>query len=144
MGQLSDTLRERGYRLTLQRELILTALEAVPGHIAVEDVYERVHAQFKQVNISTVYRTLELLEQEGLLTHTHFHDRVAKWHRAEEAKHHHLICERCDAEQDLDLAILQPLANELTDRFGFTPNLTHFAIMGLCRRCQEMSAKPVE
>src|SRR5437867_2276554 len=144
MGQLSDTLRERGHVITMQREVILDALETVPGHIAVEDVYERVHAQFKQVNISTIYRTLELLEQEGLLTHTHFHDRIAKWHRAEEAQHNHLICERCGAEQDLDLAVLGPLASDLHDRFGFTPNLTHFSIMGLCRRCQEMSAKPVE
>jgi Fur family ferric uptake transcriptional regulator len=143
MGRLSETLRDRGYRLTLQRELILDALEAVSGHIAVEDVYERVHAQFKQVNISTVYRTLELLEQEGLLTHTHFHDRVAKWHRAEEARHHHLICERCGAEQNLDLSLLAPLANQLETQFAFKPNLTHFAIMGLCQRCQEAAA-PIE
>ena len=137
MGQFSATLRERGYRLTLQRELILDALEAISGHISVEDVYQRVHFRFPQVNVSTVYRTLELLEQEGLVAHTHFHDGVAKWHRAEEARHQHLVCERCGAEQDLDLAVVEPLARDLRAQYGFEPNFAHFAIVGLCRLCRE-------
>lgn len=135
MGQLSATLKQRGVRLTLQREIILDALELIPGHISVEDVYGRVHARFPQVNVSTVYRTLELLEQEGLLSHTHFHDGVAKWHRTEEAHHQHLVCQRCGAVADLDLNLVAPLAGDLQDRYGFQADFTHFAIVGLCRIC---------
>jgi len=143
MGQLSTVLRSRGYRLTLQRELIIDALEAIDGHISVEDVYQRVHGRFPQVNVSTVYRTLELLEQEGLVTHTHFHDGVVMWHRSEDAHHQHLICERCGSEQDLDLRFVAPLASSLEAQYGFTPNFSHFAIVGLCRVCQEVEeAKP--
>jgi Fur family transcriptional regulator, ferric uptake regulator len=142
MGQLSTTLRDRGHRLTLQREIILDALESISGHIAVDDVYQRVHARFPQVNVSTVYRTLELLEQEGLVTHTHIHDGVAKWHRAEEAQHQHLVCERCGAEQDLDLALLKPLEDELRERYGFAAHFSHFAIIGVCRACQQAAARP--
>jgi Fur family ferric uptake transcriptional regulator len=142
MGQLSATLRERGHRLTLQREIILDALEAISGHIAVDDVYQRIHAQFPQVNVSTVYRTLELLEQEGLVSHTHIHDGVAKWHRAEEAQHQHLVCERCGAEFDLDLGILAPLEHELKERYGFAPHFSHFAIIGLCSACQQLQEPP--
>jgi Fur family ferric uptake transcriptional regulator len=138
MGQLSATLRERGHRLTLQREIILDALESINGHIAVDDVFQRIHARFPQVNVSTVYRTLELLEQEGLVTHTHIHDGVAKWHRADEAQHQHLVCERCGFELDLDLSILAPLDRELRERYGFAPHFSHFAIIGLCKACQEI------
>jgi Fur family ferric uptake transcriptional regulator len=136
MGELSGALRERGYRVTLQREIILDALEGISGHISVEDVYQRIHDRFPQVNVSTVYRTLELLEQEGLVTHTHFHDGVAKWHRAEDAHHQHLVCERCGIEQDLDLTVVEPLARDLQSHYGFAPNFAHFAIVGLCRACQ--------
>lgn len=137
MGQLSGTLRERGYRLTVQRGVILDAIEATSGHIAVEDLYRQVHARFPEVNVSTIYRTMELLEQEGLVTHIHFHDGVAKWHRAEEARHQHLVCERCGSETELDLDVVAPLAREIRDRYGFAANLTHFAIIGVCRACQE-------
>ena len=95
MGQLSTVLRERGFRLTLQRELILDAVESRHGHISADELYVEIHARFPQVNISTVYRTLELLEEEGLLSHTHFHDGISRWHHEEESHHQHLICERC-------------------------------------------------
>jgi Fur family ferric uptake transcriptional regulator len=140
MGQLSGTLRDRGYRLTVQRGIILDTIEAIDGHIAVDDVYKRVHARFPEVNVSTIYRTMELLEQEGLVTHIHFHDGVAKWHRAEEARHQHLVCERCGAEIELDLDVVEPLSREIRERYGFAANLTHFAIIGVCRTCQEREA----
>jgi Fur family ferric uptake transcriptional regulator len=141
MGHLSATLRDRGYRLTVQRGLILDAIEGISGHIAVEDVYRRVHSQFPEVNVSTIYRTMELLEQEGLVTHIHFHDGVAKWHRAEEARHQHLVCEKCGAETELDIDVVAPLTREIRERYGFAANLTHFAIIGVCKACQERAAR---
>jgi Fur family ferric uptake transcriptional regulator len=137
VGQLSQALRERGWRLTLQREIILDTLEAMSGHIAVEDVYRRIHPRFPQVNISTIYRTLELLEQSGLIAHTHFHDGAAKWHRTEEAHHQHLVCERCGLEIDLEVTLIEPLARILLDRYDFAANFEHFAIVGVCRNCQQ-------
>ncbi len=135
MGQLSATLRERGYRVTLQREIILEAMESLSGHISAEDVHARVRDRFPQVNVSTVYRTLELLEQVGLVTHTHFDDGVARWHRAEAGLHQHLVCRGCGREEELDMEVVQPLAAELRARYGFQADLAHFAIVGLCREC---------
>ena len=100
-----------------------------------DDVYRRVHARFPQVNMSTIYRTMVLLEHEGLVAHIHFHEGVAKWHRAEEARHQHLVCERCGSEAELDLALVAPLAAEIRGRYGFEANLTHFAIVGVCAAC---------
>ncbi len=137
MGQLSATLRERGHRLTLQRGIILDTIESISGHISVDDIYRQVHARFPEVNVSTIYRTMELLEQEELVTHIHFHDGVAKWHRAEEARHQHLVCERCGSETELDLEIVAPLAKDIEECYGFRANLTHFAIIGVCRECLE-------
>lgn len=134
-SRLSAALRQRGYRVTLQRAIILEALESLPGHVSVEDIYSRVRASFPQVNISTVYRTLELMEEAGLAVHTHFDDGVAKWHRAEEGAHQHLVCRRCGRELELALEVVEPLAEELRTRYGFQPDMAHFAIVGLCREC---------
>lgn len=135
MGELSTVLRERGFRLTLQRELILDAVEARHGHISADDLYAEIHRRFPQVNISTVYRTLELLEEEGLLSHTHFHDGISRWHREAESHHQHLICERCGWEGELALELVEPLSAELQRRYGFVTHPIHFAIVGLCRNC---------
>ena len=99
MGQLVQTLKERGHRLTPQRQLILDAIEAAEGHISAEWVHSKVAAQFPQVNISTVYRTLELLQNMGLVTHTHFDDGIAIYHLAEDSHHQHMVCRGCGAER---------------------------------------------
>jgi Fur family ferric uptake transcriptional regulator len=128
-------LRQRGMRMTPQRQLILEAVEAIDGHIAAESVHARVAARFPQVNISTVYRTLDLLQDLGLLTHTHFDDGIAQYHRTDQGVHQHLICRGCDLEQELDLAVLEPLGEEIRRRHGFEVDLAHFALIGLCREC---------
>ena|SRR5438034_5709011 len=132
---LVEMLRERGLRMTPQRQLILEAVQAMQGHISVEAVHARVAARFPQVNISTVYRTLELLQDLGLVTHTHFDDGVAQYHRADEGLHQHLVCRGCGSEQELDLEVLRPLGKELRRRYGFEADLAHFALVGMCRRC---------
>jgi Fur family ferric uptake transcriptional regulator len=103
--------------------------------VSVDQVYQQVVQVFPDVNISTVYRTLEVLEELGLVRHTHFHDGVAQFERTDEAPHHHMVCTRCGADWELDLDLLQPLAVELKHRYGFEADLAHSAIVGLCRGC---------
>jgi Fur family ferric uptake transcriptional regulator len=135
MGQLVQTLKERGHRLTPQRQLILEAIEAAEGHVSAETVHGRVAAQFPQVNISTVYRTLELLQNLGLVTHTHFDDGIAIYHLAEDSHHQHMVCRRCGAEREIEIDELGPLDRHLRARYGFHADLAHFAIIGLCAEC---------
>lgn len=135
MGQLVQTLKERGHRLTPQRQLILDAIEAADGHISAEAVHSRVAAQFPQVNISTVYRTLELLQDLDLVTHTHFDDGVALYHLAKDSHHQHMVCRRCGSEREIDVAELAPLDQHLRERYGFQADLAHFALIGTCRDC---------
>src|ERR1051326_6223612 len=79
-------LKQRGLRMTPQRQLILDAVASARGHISVDHVYQQVISQFPDVNGKTVYRTLEVLEELGLVRHTHFHDGVAQYQRTDEAR----------------------------------------------------------
>jgi len=121
--------------MTPQRQLILDAVASMHGHVSADQVYQHVVGVFPDVNISTVYRTLEVLEELGVVRHTHFHDDVAQYERTDEAQHHHMVCSRCGSHFELDLAVLQPLADELKLRYGFQADLAHSAIVGLCRAC---------
>jgi Fur family ferric uptake transcriptional regulator len=135
MGQLVQTLKERGHRLTPQRQLILEAIEAAEGHVSAETVHARVAAQFPQVNISTVYRTLELLQNLGLVTHTHFDDGIALYHLSEDSHHQHMVCRQCGAEREIDVDELAPLDRHLRAQYRFRADLAHFAIIGICGSC---------
>jgi len=134
-SELKVALRQRGMRMTPQRQLILDAVVQMRGHVSADQVYQQVVRVFPDVNISTVYRTLEVLEDLGVVRHTHFHDGVAQYERTDAARHHHMVCSRCGADAELDLAVLQPLADDLKRRYGFEADLAHSAIVGLCRAC---------
>ncbi len=141
--ELQGALKGRGLRMTPQRQLILDAVVSMPGHLSVDAVHQRVVEKFPNVNISTVYRTLDLLQELGLVTHTHFDDGVAQYHLADEGAHQHLVCRECGSEEELDIAVLDPLADKLRNSYGFEPDLAHFAIVGLCRECQAREAAPI-
>ncbi len=135
--ELRTALKERGWRMTPQRMLILEAIASTRGHISVDDVYRQVSADHPDVNVSTVYRTLDLLEELGFVRHTHFHGDPAQYQRTDEPPHQHLVCSRCGRDQELDLSVLQPLQDDLRRRYGFVADLTHTAIVGVCRSCSE-------
>ena len=135
MASMVQALKEQGHRLTPQRQLILEAIETSEGHVSAESIHAKVAARFPQVNISTVYRTLELLQDLGMVRHTHFDDGIAQYHLASEAQHQHMVCRRCGDERELDVRVLDPLDRHLRERYGFVADLAHFAIVGLCARC---------
>jgi len=133
--ELKLALKQRGLRMTPQRQLVLDAVASMHGHLSAEQVYQHVVRVFPDVNISTVYRTLEVLEELGVVRHTHFHDDVALYERTDTSPHHHMVCSRCGSDFELDLDVLQPLADELKRRYGFEADLAHSAIVGQCRAC---------
>jgi Fur family transcriptional regulator, ferric uptake regulator len=128
-------LRERGYRITPQREAILSEVLGTDGHITPQDVARRVQRRLPAVNASTVYRTLALLEEVGVVRHAHL-ERGAEYHRTEDPRHVHLTCSRCGAEDDLSVGEVASLERVIGRHRGFAPDLTHFAISGLCARCR--------
>jgi Fur family ferric uptake transcriptional regulator len=133
---LQGALRKQGLRMTPQRRLIAEAVASLDSPITAERVHRYVVLQFPDVHLTTVYRTLETLEEVGLLRHTHIHGGVAHYHLADQPVHQHLVCEGCGGEEELDPEVLEPLASELRMQYGFIAALGHTAIVGRCRNCQ--------
>src|ERR1700734_3751587 len=111
-------LRARGYRATPQRQLVLEAL-ATLRHATPEDVGARVNQAARGVNTSTIYRTLELLEQLGMVTHTHLGHGAPRYHLAAEAEHVHLVCSECGRVTQVGPDAVQALVTALADHHGF-------------------------
>jgi Fur family ferric uptake transcriptional regulator len=130
----SHELREKGLRLTPQRELVLQAVRAL-GHATPEEVAERVKESHPGINLSTVYRNLETLENVGLVQHTHLGHGGATYHAAEELTHLHLVCGECGSVGDAPIESAASFVNELLDNYGFKTDVTHFAIYGRCAQC---------
>ena len=140
MSQLEDIvgkLSELGYRLTPQRLMVLSAIESSDDHISAEEIYAHVVAKYSYVNISTVYRTLELLKRLGLVTETDLGEGRVRYHPADKGHHHHLVCTECGAIIDLDESVLTPLKSILLREYGFSADLRHLAILGRCVNCQK-------
>lgn len=132
-------LRAAGLRLTPQRQAIVAEVMRTRGHINPAEVARRVQASMPGVNASTVYRTLSMLEDVGVLSHSHL-ERGPEYHRAGEAGHVHLTCSGCGVQDDLSLAEARSLERLIGRHHGFRPDLTHFAISGLCASCQADTA----
>ena len=129
-------LREKGYRLTPQRELVLSAVDRL-GHATPDEVLSAVHEQSPAVNISTVYRTLELLEKLGLVRHTHLTDRAPTYHSTTTPQHVHLVCRGCREVIDARPEEFDELARRLLDERGFEADIGHLTVFGRCARCRD-------
>jgi Fur family ferric uptake transcriptional regulator len=127
-------LRQRGYRLTPQRQLVLEAVGALE-HATPEGILAEVRRTASGVNISTVYRTLELLEELGLVSHAHLGHGAPTYHLADRHDHMHLVCRDCDSVTEAGVELAAPLREGLRERFGFETDMKHFAIFGRCEDC---------
>jgi Fur family ferric uptake transcriptional regulator len=121
--------------MTPQRRAIVAEIMRTQGHISPTALARRVQGDMPGVNASTIYRTLALLEEVGVLAHAHL-ESGAEYHKAEEAGHVHLTCSNCGAEDDLSMKEAQALVRVIGRHRGFQPDLTHFAISGLCADCR--------
>jgi Fur family ferric uptake transcriptional regulator len=131
-------LREKGYRLTPQRELVLRAVERL-GHATPDEVLKEVHAEASAVNISTIYRNLELLEELGLVRHSHITDRAPTYHTTSQPQHVHLVCRSCHRIIDATPQDIQPLTDALLAQHGFSTDIGHLTVFGTCQECSAAS-----
>jgi Fur family ferric uptake transcriptional regulator len=127
-------LRGRGFRMTPQRRAIVAEVMATSGHISPTAVAREVQRRVPGVNASTVYRTMELLETVGVLSHAHL-EAGAEYHRRADSQHVHLVCSRCGADDSLSLQEASRLRRLIARHRGFQPDFSHFAISGLCATC---------
>jgi len=121
--------------MTPQRQAIVAEIMRTKGHISPTALARKVQSGMPGVNASTIYRTLSLLEEAGVLAHAHL-ESGAEYHRTEDAGHVHLTCSNCGAEDDLSIDEADALVRLIERHHGFEPDLTHFAIGGLCADCR--------
>jgi len=130
-------LRERGLRLTPQREMILAVLHEREGLTTPEEIFEQVRTKTRAVDISTVYRTLDLLQELGIVSR--IDDPSDGQHRYEllglHGPHLHLVCRSCGEVQGLDVSFAEAFAQRLEAEHGFWADLGHLNIEGVCRVC---------
>ena len=130
LEQAIDALRERGMRLSTARRLVLEALFAADGPVSAIHL-----ATALQVDESSVYRNLEVLERHGLVRHVHLGHGPGLYLLANRPPVQYLYCEECTAVTAVGPDELEPIRELIRERFGHHPDFTHFAIVGRCSRC---------
>jgi Fur family transcriptional regulator, ferric uptake regulator len=131
----TNTLRQKGMKLTPQRRLILDAVHNANTHLTAEDIITSVQARLPEVHKSTVYRTLELLERTGCVYQSELEGQVV-YHHADEGHHHHLVCTECGKVVECEEHLFEPVERSLAEKHGFSAALRHLVISGLCRQCR--------
>lgn len=131
---LATRLRSRGMRMTPQRRYVLAAVEQL-GHATPEQIGEAVPG----VDITTVYRTLEVLEEIGLIRHTHLGHGAPSFRPADD-RHVHVVCHACGRVSDAPETLADELADRLRAEQGFVLDRSHFTVFGQCRECSEQKA----
>jgi Fur family ferric uptake transcriptional regulator len=132
---LATRLHSLGYRLTPQRQLVLQAVERL-GHATPDEILAEVQQHASAVNVSTVYRNLEVLEQLGLVRHAHLSDRAPTYHSVTDHEHFHLVCRNCQKVVSVDPDVVGPLAERLREEHGFVLDVGHLAVFGNCVECE--------
>ena len=135
-----DELRSRGMRWTPQRRALIELLRDRNGHITVTELLELRRERDPETTPSTVYRTLDVLEEIGLVRHSHGPDGREEFHIAPTAEHGHAVCQECGSVVELDEADVSDFEANLVRR-GFHVDLSHLSVGGLCADCETAAAR---
>jgi Fe2+ or Zn2+ uptake regulation protein len=134
-----DQLRDAGIRLTPQRALVLDVVYHSEGHLTADEVYDQVRAQSPYVDLSTVYRNLVFLRQQGLIGELRLEGQPARFEAVRSGnEHHHAVCTNCGAMLEVEHADLASLEATLLDKYGFHLEPVHLTLSGLCQACASM------
>lgn len=129
-------IRAGGGRVTMARRLVVEELVATDHHLTAEDLARAIGRRAPEIHLSTVYRTLEALEQAHVVDHVHLGHGRATYHLAD-SRHHHLVCEDCGVVVELPPDALDVLERQVAADHGFRLRAQHFALVGRCRACVE-------
>lgn len=134
-------VRKAGKRLSTARRLVLEALFAAEGPVSATHL-----AHTLELDESSVYRNLEVLERHGLIRHVHLGHSPGLYVLVRDHDVEYLYCERCTKVTVVAPEQLDPIRQQLKDRFGYQARFTHFALVGLCEPCvaRSGSAQPDE
>lgn len=135
--EVAGRLRQEGHRITPQRLAVLEIIAECGQHLTAEEIYAGIQARHPYMNIATVYRTLQWLQQVGLVAPLLVGGEPIRYeYGAGVHQHHHLICLRCGQEIQIGDEMLDKLKGQLLERYGFDAQLQHLGLTGYCDTCR--------
>lgn len=140
-NQLRNRLHARGLRWTPQRRLLIDVLDQIEGHVTGSDLVEACREVDPGTTPSTVYRTLDVLEELGVVSHSHGHDGREEYHIRPVGTHGHLVCDRCGSSWDLVEAEADALVRSVREHRAFEVDLGHLTVVGRCAACAAATAE---
>ena len=136
-----QALRQLGHRITPQREMIVEAIVHSDRHLTADEIFAQVRQRTQVINIATVYRTLEVLVQRGLVSRVDLQDGQWVYTPNSHGPHIHLVCRLCGGTLDAEYRLIAPLIADLQAQYGFAADAQHLSIPGLCQACQKEEVK---
>lgn len=131
-----ERLRRGGQRWTPQRRVLIEVLSQADGHVTGAELVERCRSIDPTTTPSTVYRTLDVLEELGFVSHTHGADGREEYHVLPDAEHGHLYCVVCGSRWEIPAAEARSLVRGLERDRGFAVDVHHLSIAGTCAACR--------
>ena len=137
--RLQDALRSAGRRLTPQRRLILQVLEESDGHLDADALYDRVKARDPDVSLATVYRTLAVLREIGLVEEHRLGEDHGHYEAVRQEPHYHFTCLRCGKVIEFDTPLMAQVERELYEQEGVRATSTYLHVSGYCAQCRDIA-----
>jgi len=135
LAQVFERLQRVGQRLTPQRMAIVEHLVQSADHVTADDIHTLARERYPYLNLSTVYRTLEMLRDSGIVSETDLGDGRRQFALLSEDLHHHAICLACGGVINIDDWFFEGIRAQLRTEHGFEARIDHIAIFGVCREC---------
>ena len=139
VNSLKEDFRKKGYKLTPQRRAIVNSIIKNEGkHLTAEEIYDEVKRDCPEIGLATVYRTILLLEDLGIIYKLDLDDGCARFelaHEGETHRHHHLICNVCGAVIEVEDDLLDEIEQKIQNTYNF--NITDHSVkfFGVCDKC---------
>jgi len=135
-SKIKGMLREVGQRVTPQRVLLLEMLNREKGHLDAGELYLRAKKRYPQLSLSTVYRSLKLFKELGLIDELHFKEEHHHYEGKPESRHHHFVCLGCGNVTEFESDHIDALEQEVESRFDFRVTKAEVHLSGYCRKCR--------
>lgn len=133
-------LKKKGYKLTPQRRAIVdTIVDSEGKHLTAEEIYDEVRKNCPEIGLATVYRTILLLEEIGVVSKLHLNDGCSRYeliHGDERHRHHHLVCNECNGLIEVEDDLLDDLEEIIEKQYGFKIEDHSVKFFGRCKDCQ--------
>ena len=137
--KIYSVMKQYGYKLTPQRRAIVQVVTSSNDHLTPNDIYEKIHGIHPAAGLVTIYRTLEILVELGLICEVHSGGSCRSYTMGSQQHHHHLICSSCGTVFDFSGHYLDGLEKDLSKESGFRIDGHLLEFIGLCRNCQAVS-----